>query len=44
MDGPMKWLLAGILLPIFWWIVLSVALWFVRRFFPKWEKSLFRKI
>lgn len=40
----MSYLLAGLIGPIFWLIVLSVALWIVRRFFPKWEKILFQKI
>jgi hypothetical protein len=30
--------------PFFWLLVLGVALWLVRRFFPKWEKTLFQKI
>lgn len=40
----MKWLLAGLIAPIFWWVTLSLCLWFVRRFCPKWEKTLFQKI
>lgn len=38
------WLLAGLLAPVFWWLVLSPILWFVRRFFPRAEKILFHKI
>lgn len=37
-------MLAAILGPIFWVLILTPILWIVRRFFPKWEKVLFMKI
>jgi hypothetical protein len=48
--APVEWdklkaiFLGSLLAPFFWLLVLSVALWLVRRFFPKWEKVLFRKM
>lgn len=36
--------LGSLLAPFFWLLVLGVALWLVRRFAPKWEKTLFRKM
>jgi hypothetical protein len=37
-------ILAAILGPLFWWIVLGLILWLVRKFKPEWEKTLFQKI
>jgi hypothetical protein len=37
----MKYLLAGIIGPLFWLLVLSAALWFTRRFLPRAESWLF---
>ncbi len=37
----MKYLLAGILGPLFWLLVLSTALWLTRRLFPRAESWLF---
>lgn len=36
--------LAGALQPIFWLLTLSVALWAVRRWFPRHEKVLFSNV
>lgn len=38
-----KYLIAGLLGPLFWLIVLSVSLWLVRRYFPKAERVLWSK-
>lgn len=40
-DSGYKWLLAGIIAPFFWWVVLGIALWIVRRWFPQHEVVLF---
>lgn len=40
----LRYLVAGIVGPFFWLVLLAVILWIVRRFFPKWEKFLFQKI
>lgn len=40
----MAYLLAGLIGPLFWLVTLSVILWLVRKFAPKWEKVLFMKI
>ena len=37
----MKYLLAGILGPLFWLLVLSTALWLARRYCPRAEAILF---
>lgn len=37
----MKNLIAGLLAPFFWLIVLSLSLWVTRRFFPRAESWLF---
>jgi hypothetical protein len=37
----MKYFLAGLLQPFFWLIVLSVALWLTRKWFPRAESILF---
>jgi hypothetical protein len=37
----MKYLLAGIIGPLFWLLVLSTALWLTRRFLPRAESWLF---
>ena len=36
-----KYALAGVIVPLFWWIVLSVSLWITRRLFPRAEQWLF---
>ena len=36
-----KYGLAGIVAPLFWLVVLSVALWLVRRYLPRAERTLF---
>lgn len=38
-----KYLVAGILAPFFWLIVLGVSLWLVRKLAPSWERVLFSK-
>lgn len=38
----MTYALAAILQPLFWLIALSVSLWLVRRYAPKWEQVLFK--
>lgn len=38
-----KYLIAGVLGPLFWLIVLSVSLWIVRRYFPRAERILWSK-
>lgn len=38
-----KYLIAGIIAPFFWLIVLSISLWLVRRFCPGWERVLWSK-
>jgi hypothetical protein len=37
----MKYFLAGFLQPFFWLIVLSIALWLTRKWFPRAESILF---
>jgi hypothetical protein len=37
----MKYMLAGLIAPFFWLIVLSAALWATRRFLPRAESWLF---
>jgi hypothetical protein len=37
----MKYLLAGIIGPLFWLLTLSTALWMVRRYWPRAESILF---
>lgn len=39
----MKYLIAGILGPIFWLVVLTASLWLVRRYAPEWERVLWSK-
>lgn len=39
-----KYLLAALIGPFFWWVLLGTILWIVRRFFPRWEAILFRKL
>lgn len=40
----MKYLVAGFLAPFYWLIVMSVSLWLIRKFKPKWEPILFGSI
>ena len=41
----MTYFLVGILRPLFWLVVLAVALWLIRRYLPpRWERILFRKL
>ena len=40
----MEYLLAGLIGPWLWWLLLGFILWLVRKFAPKWEKTLFMKI
>jgi hypothetical protein len=37
----MKYAFAGLLMGLFWWIVLGSALWLTRRFAPRAESWLF---
>lgn len=37
----MKYMVAGFLAPLFWLLVLSLALWLTRRYLPKAESWLF---
>ena len=44
LGGPLngwQFAIGGALMPFFWLIVLSVALWIVRRWFPRAEAILF---
>jgi hypothetical protein len=43
-DRVYVYLLVGLIAPLFWLVVLTIAKWIVRRFFPRWEKTLWQKI
>lgn len=40
----MKYLIAGLLQGLFWWLVLGLALWLTRRYFPRAEAWLFAPV
>lgn len=40
MDA-LGWLLAGLVGPLFWWVVLGLSLWLVRLVAPSWERFFF---
>lgn len=37
----MKYFVAAFLAPFYWWIMLSLALWAIRKICPRWEGVLF---
>lgn len=37
----LKYAVIGIAIPLFWWVTLSTILWLVRKFAPRWERTLF---
>lgn len=39
-----KHAVAGFVVPLFWLVILSVALWLTRRFFPRAERTLFAPV
>lgn len=41
MEESLKYLVAGVMAPLFWVLVFAVPLWLTRKLFPRAEKYLF---